>query len=747
MISALWTGIAGLSSQQTALDNESNNIANVNTVGYKASRVSFADLMYQDSIGKGASVTNAEKQYTQGSLNLTGSSYDVALSGDGFFVVSNKNFSGTSENYYTRAGNFRMGENGTLQDAAGNEVQGWAINAIDATSDVTSTNSNLTYFTDLFTEIAGNQIIQFSNKIETYAAKMSDYTQSVKSDSSSLSGSGIKTKSTKISDIEALISNYSKALESYAQNPEQTSSPSFSQTSIIDYPNSSSTMLNSEGDQIYIYIDGNKITQNYISTTATEEFKTSLLQAGDTNNLTTVDDTTDPLNQITTITPTAVNNTRYELTIGSTTVYYDSDTTATTQEILDGLQEAIEDSGLTGFSISNDGTNLVLNYGNTTPTTSSVATYKSNAVNSYDVEASRVTTYKALADQISNITGLKAYTVDSSNNLSTSNVDILNGTIKIDSIIPGDSFTLGDLAEVSGTTEQIGTKNTLTNAVEGSGEAAVKSAMEALRNMISGNQQDVYESSDILSDDNSNTLSFNLGDTISYTINGTTVITDTTNNNYSEALEDLITKINSDATLQQIVEAKNINGKLVIESKNAGEEFSGVLVFNDGLNSYTKEKNSDSSGNSGAGAEFMQIVTTLDQTSSKSSLQLKLDTLGLTDSSFGEFSVDDSGVITMTQDGIDYIVGQLAIAQFNNNIGLEAVGDNLLSATNKSGDPIYSVNNNNGTSVESETLELSTADLSESLVNLMVFQRAFEANAKSITTADEILSTLINLKR
>ena len=80
MISALWTGIAGLSSQQTALDNESNNIANVNTVGYKASRVSFADLMYQDSIGKGSSITSAEKQYTQGSLNITGSSYDVALS-------------------------------------------------------------------------------------------------------------------------------------------------------------------------------------------------------------------------------------------------------------------------------------------------------------------------------------------------------------------------------------------------------------------------------------------------------------------------------------------------------------------------------------------------------------------------------------------------------------------------------------------------------------------------------------------
>lgn len=114
MIGALWTGISGLASQQTALDNESNNIANVNTVGYKASRISFADLMYQDSIGKGSSVTKAEKQYTQGSLNLTGSSYDVALNGDGFFVVSNKNSTGSSESFYTRAGNFRMGDNGTL---------------------------------------------------------------------------------------------------------------------------------------------------------------------------------------------------------------------------------------------------------------------------------------------------------------------------------------------------------------------------------------------------------------------------------------------------------------------------------------------------------------------------------------------------------------------------------------------------------------------------------------------------------
>ncbi len=665
MISALWTGISGLASQQSALDNESNNIANVNTVGYKASRVSFADLMYQDSIGKGSSVTSAEKQYTQGSLNLTGSSYDVALNGDGFFVVSNVSSTGTSETYYTRAGNFRMGDNGTLQDASGNQVQGWALSTIDKTADVTSTNSNISSFTDDFTKIAGNQIIQFSNKIETYAAKMSNYSTSAKSDSTELTGSGIKTQSAKISDIETLITNYSSALSAYALDPESVSSPSISQSTLIDYPSTADTTLNEEGDQIYVYIDGNKITQDYVSTTATTALKAELDAAGITTSGTTTDE-------------------------------------------------------------------------------------------EYNALASRIATYKALADEISSITGLKAYTVNetttaagNSYTASTNNIDVLNGQIKIDSIIPGDSFTVGDVSETSGTTETVGTKTTISEAVAGTGEAAVRSAMEALRDAVAGNQQDVYEDTDILSDDDGNAITFATGDTISFTINGTTVTSSATATSYTAAINDLITKINSDPDLQLLVEAKNINGKLVIDSKDAGVEFSGTLEFTDASASttYTKEKNLDLSGNTGAGAEFMQIISTIDQTASKSSLQLKLDSLGLTDSSFGEFSVDSSGIITMTQDGVEYAIGQIAIAQFNNNIGLEAVGDNLLAATSKSGDPIYSLNNDNGVSVEGETLELSTADLSESLVNLMVFQRAFEANAKTITTADEILTTLIGLKR
>ncbi|WP_368030078.1 flagellar hook-basal body complex protein [Arcobacter sp. s6] len=662
MISTLWTGIAGLSSQQTALDNESNNIANVNTVGYKASRVSFADLMYQGSIGKGAKVTSAEKQFIQGSLNITGSSYDMALNGDGFFVVANKSATGTSENYFTRAGNFRMGENGTLQDSNGNEVQGWALSAIDADADVTSTNSNLDSFTDVFTQIAGNQVVQFTNKVETYAAKMSDYSSSAVGDASELSGSGAKTQSTKISDIEALITNYSNALSDYAEDPSATTSPSTAQSTLLTFDVNNSN-LDAVGDQIYVYIDGSKITQNYIDTTATT------------------------------------------------------------------TQKAALDAALSPTVITTDA--------------------------EYNMYASRIATYEGLADKISNITGLKGYTVSASApyDASTAYADVLKGNIKIDSIIPGDAFTVGDVVEVSGTTEVDGMKTTITENVVGSGEAAVQSAMEALRDAVGGNQLDAFKTSDIFSDDLDVAQGFAAGDSISYTIGDLTGVTvsytATTIDTEVEAIDALVTKINTDPELSLLVEAQNINGNLVIKSKEAGEEFSGVLKFTDfsATKTYTKDKNLDISGNTGAGAEFMQIVSTVDQTSSLKSLQLKLDSLGLTDSAFGEFSVDDTGLVTMTQDGIDYVIGQVAIAQFTNNIGLEAIGDNLYAKTTESGNPVYSVANDNGVSIAGETLELSKADLSESLVNLMVFQRAFEANAKSITTADDILQTLINLKK
>jgi len=176
MVGSLWTGISGLSGSQTALDNESNNIANVNTIGYKSSRISFTDQMYQAKIGKGVTSFDVEKMYTQGNLKLTGVSYDMALSSDGFFVASNG-----KETFYSRAGNFRMGESGTLEDVGKNHIQGWAMQPLQE-DNIVSTDPNATRFTDSFTKVIGNKIIRDSGSIETIIAKATDYTATAVSD-------------------------------------------------------------------------------------------------------------------------------------------------------------------------------------------------------------------------------------------------------------------------------------------------------------------------------------------------------------------------------------------------------------------------------------------------------------------------------------------------------------------------------------------------------------------------------------
>ncbi len=689
MIGTLWTGISGLASHQSALDNESHNISNVNTVGYKSSRISFADQMYQDKIGKGSKVLDAEKLYVQGSLKLTGVDYDMGLSGDGFFTVLNTRSSGTAETLYTRAGNFRMGDNGTLQDAAGNEVQGWAMREIDVDKDVVSTNPNVRRFTNDYIKPLTSKVIKHSNYIETITAKATDYQKSAKGDSETVfGGAGKKSKSAKVNDVEELVKNYATHLQRLKDSPDGGSASSTAQISQINFKSydqlaaagrTDTGLISKEGDQIYVYINGNKVSQNYISLTTTED--------------------------------------------------------------------------MDGSGASDDVDNKI---------------------------ASRIATYKALADKISEIPGLRAYmvnepvggindTLESGENysLSTSNADMIKGIIQIESLIPGESFNITEIGEISGSNTLAGQFQTSTAAIMGEGIGALESAREALAKAISGKQQDVYTLTDLgLAADGSVSKNFTYGITIydkelkkNIPVPGDNSTTPPTAMtlplNGMTSVDAIVTAINtsnvagSSFQFADHIVAKNINGSLVIETKdsNFDVEFSASMKEEVAGVFEPLDKNNDYSGRQGAGGEFIELVTKVDQTTTQSSLQLKLDTLGISDSAFGAFSVDSTGLITMKQDGAEFALGQVSIALFNSNRGLKPMGDNLLAKTNDSGEPIYNLNNDKTAKIEGKTLELSTADLSESLVNLMVFQRAFEANAKSITTSDQLLNTLINLKR
>lgn len=154
MMRSLWSGVSGLQSHQVAMDVESHNIANVNTVGFKYSRANFSDQFSQTArpatapegelggknpmqIGLGTQIVSTQQIFRQGSIETTDSNTDMAIQGNGFFIVSPD---GGLTRYYTRNGQFTRDSLGNFVDNNGYIVQGWMrdekTNTIDPTGPI-----------------------------------------------------------------------------------------------------------------------------------------------------------------------------------------------------------------------------------------------------------------------------------------------------------------------------------------------------------------------------------------------------------------------------------------------------------------------------------------------------------------------------------------------------------------------------------------------------------------------------------
>ena len=144
MMRSMFAGISGLRSHQTMMDVVGNNIANVNTAGYKASVVTFQEALTQTlqgpsagganqggsnpiTIGLGTKVATIDGVFTQGASQVTGRNTDLAIQGDGFFVMEN-----AGSRFYTRAGNFSFDSAGNLTGPGGARVMGWTADTTGA---------------------------------------------------------------------------------------------------------------------------------------------------------------------------------------------------------------------------------------------------------------------------------------------------------------------------------------------------------------------------------------------------------------------------------------------------------------------------------------------------------------------------------------------------------------------------------------------------------------------------------------
>ena len=137
MMRALYTATTGMVAMQLQIDTMSNNLANVNTLGFKKSRAEFEDLMYQTlavagtqneggsrlptglQVGMGVRPTTVHKFFQQGDFQNTGNQLDIAISGDGFFRLQDA----AGNDVYTRAGAFKLNQDGTIVNANGYTLQ------------------------------------------------------------------------------------------------------------------------------------------------------------------------------------------------------------------------------------------------------------------------------------------------------------------------------------------------------------------------------------------------------------------------------------------------------------------------------------------------------------------------------------------------------------------------------------------------------------------------------------------------
>ena len=154
VLSSMNSGVSGLKAESDALGVVGDNIANVNTSGFKAQRAVFEDVLGHSILagtstglpGSGVRIGDIQQMFTQGTLSNTGVSTDVALNGDGFFVVKGT-VDGVSSDFYTRAGEFVIDKDGKLSNTGGLKVQGYQANG-DGTfaaslSDVTAPTAAL----------------------------------------------------------------------------------------------------------------------------------------------------------------------------------------------------------------------------------------------------------------------------------------------------------------------------------------------------------------------------------------------------------------------------------------------------------------------------------------------------------------------------------------------------------------------------------------------------------------------------
>ena len=780
MMRSLWAGVTGLQAHQIAMDVEGNNIANVNTVGYKYNRANFDDLIYQTSriatapqnqhggvnnmeVGLGTQINSTTRIFKQGSLQTTDKQTDIALQGDGFFMVSPD---GGKTTYYTRNGDFSRDSEGNFVDNGGNIVQGWMRDEVTGEIDPTRPLSDIKIPTGLTvparatTNIAlkgnldsgndvGNkkipiyQLDQYHNWVDTNKDGIKTDTErheenNIGENRFYVNRQGEQRMTERGADLGVLFNNAGDAYNlrtgqgiwvSYADAKTRAMNVGARNDGTFAAPKNLNIKLNGETivatvnsvselataiNQRYSktgveasVINGNQLVltnRNNLGTTAATRNIKMTVNNGDTIGG----------DFLTTNIITAYQYTYNKTRVSAQHTYDDSMAreVTTTEDLREAMQkDARLWTNYKGTRIDNDGTGR--------PKQSDFTAAASLNENKND--GVEITVNEHGQFQVKNPSG-DAFNSDDGDDTDATGGHATNNTNTDDN---DNNINLA----VTGLTNAA---NNVTENVKFTASMAPLSG-----SLSSGDAARVTDSLNMAAHSSSTDIYDSLGTKHN-------VKMDFVKRGYTE---------NGGTEWTMVIQVAEPNQISTTEPKNV---ITGYVRFNpDGsLATYSPASITFGAQNGSSIGQHIELkfgttqttdgLTSTDNNSSTSDISQD----GYASGELHGLRIDGAGtLIGSFTNGRSLGLAQVGVAKFANNQGLAGEGGNLFSRTANSGDPIIGAAQTAGRGkISASSLEMSNVDLSRSLTQLIVVQRGFQANSKTITTSDEMLNTLLQLK-
>ncbi|HEC1744212.1 TPA: flagellar hook protein FlgE [Campylobacter jejuni] len=845
MMRSLWSGVSGLQAHQVAMDVEGNNISNVNTTGFKYSRADFGTMFSQTvkiattptdgrggqnplQIGLGVSVSSTTRIHSQGSVQTTDKNTDVAINGDGFFMVSDD---GGLTNYLTRSGDFKLDAYGNFVNNSGYIVQGWNINWDDQTIDSSRTPQNI--FIDPGMHIPAAKSTEVAIKANLN------------------SGLNIGTSSRNLYALDSVHGWNNKTQRAEDENDTGTTQFYTTSKNSVEVTekgvdagslfNASGTGLNlRDGQGIWVSYADAKYTINKTGTAFDENNKTTQGQNGgvifwgNKDNKVTLDIT---------INGVKIQNSDIQ-SLDDAIAYINTFTAPTDTRDGTGVK-AVKKSDGTGFELVNDNADgttdnmknidLTVNATNTAGElhtltydqngdkfTAAIAKVN-NATNwiegatAQNNRAQVITAHKYIYSSnpvdlppMTNPDGGPSF-VDNDGNSATKPADVASGNY-YDAVNGGllnttarQFRTTEDLRELLQRDARYGVdydgdgkftaagdiNQAVKVVVNDTGHFAISNAKEDSTvpgNAINGQANAVTTTPKNMSfnitaySNKEGTVSTNNAFTAIFkawdgplTTGGSIKESEQLKLSSFSAALDIYDSLGSKHSLevQFVKQSTTQDGgnewQMIIrvpepaEINTTGEGPTNIIVGsarfnNDGsLASYTP-KTISFSPNNGA-APNQQIKLSFGTSGSNDGLVSSNSASTLTGQATDGYTsgnlkpdairVDDKGnILGEFTNGKTFAVAKIAMASVANNSGLEEIGGNLFKVTANSGDIVVGEAGTGGRGeMKTSALEMSNVDLSRSLTELIIIQRGYQANSKTISTSDQMLQTLIQLKQ